>query len=146
MSSWGSGFLTIQPQGGGAAREAPVTLCEIRLEQLSIDNVPAAVNDNPKVSLLGMSFLKRLKSFEMREGGFDHQLVRTGCIGDIAFGGGCRSVVGRKGAATAPDEGPMVHSGSSAAVLDFYESVSFTPANQQSLGSSSNVFDATSRR
>jgi predicted aspartyl protease len=30
--------------------------------------VPAAVNENLTVSLLGMSFLKRLKSFEMRDG------------------------------------------------------------------------------
>ena len=52
----------------GLAREAPVTLREIRIEQLSIDDVPAAVNENLNVSLLGMSFLKRLKSFEMREG------------------------------------------------------------------------------
>jgi len=52
----------------GWAREAPVTLREIRIEKLSIDNVPAAVNENLNVSLLGMSFLKRLKSFEMREG------------------------------------------------------------------------------
>lgn len=52
----------------GVAREAPVTLREIRIEQLSIDDVPAAVNENLRISLLGMSFLKRLKSFEMREG------------------------------------------------------------------------------
>jgi clan AA aspartic protease (TIGR02281 family) len=52
----------------GFAREAPVTLQEIRIDQLSIDNVSAAVNENLTVSLLGMSFLKRLKSFEMREG------------------------------------------------------------------------------
>jgi clan AA aspartic protease (TIGR02281 family) len=52
----------------GLAREAPVTLREIRIEQLSIDNVPAAVNENLRISLLGMSFLRRLKSFEMREG------------------------------------------------------------------------------
>jgi clan AA aspartic protease (TIGR02281 family) len=52
----------------GLAREAPVTLREIRIEQLSIDNVAAAVNENLNISLLGMSFLKRLKSFEMREG------------------------------------------------------------------------------
>ena len=52
----------------GLAREAPITLREIRIEQLSIDNVAAAVNENLNVSLLGMSFLKRLKSFEMREG------------------------------------------------------------------------------
>lgn len=52
----------------GLAREAPIMLREIRVEQLSIDNIPAAVNESLKVSLLGMSFLKRLKSFEMREG------------------------------------------------------------------------------
>ncbi len=52
----------------GLAHEAPVTLREIRIQQLSIDNVAAAVNENLNVSLLGMSFLKRLKSFEMREG------------------------------------------------------------------------------
>jgi clan AA aspartic protease (TIGR02281 family) len=52
----------------GPAREAPITLREIRIEQLSIDNVAAAVNENLNISLLGMSFLKRLKSFEMREG------------------------------------------------------------------------------
>ena len=52
----------------GLAREAPITLREIRIEQLSIDNVAAAVTENLNVSLLGMSFLKRLKSFEMREG------------------------------------------------------------------------------
>ena len=52
----------------GLAREAPVTLREIRIEQFSIDNVPAAVNENLRISLLGMTFLRRLKSFEMREG------------------------------------------------------------------------------
>jgi aspartyl protease family protein len=52
----------------GLAREAPVKLREIRIDRLSVDNVPAAVNENLTVSLLGMSFLKRLKSFEMREG------------------------------------------------------------------------------
>jgi aspartyl protease family protein len=52
----------------GMAREAPVTLREIRIDRLSIDNVSAAVNENLTVSLLGMSFLGRLKSFEMRDG------------------------------------------------------------------------------
>jgi len=53
----------------GVVRIAAVTLREIRIEQLSIDNVAAAVQEeNLKQSLLGMSFLKRLKSFEMREG------------------------------------------------------------------------------
>jgi clan AA aspartic protease (TIGR02281 family) len=53
----------------GVVRIAPVILPEIRIEQLSIDNVAAAVQEqNLKQSLLGMSFLQRLKSFEMREG------------------------------------------------------------------------------
>jgi clan AA aspartic protease (TIGR02281 family) len=53
----------------GVVRIAPVTLGEIRIEQLSVENVAAAVQEeNLKQSLLGMSFLKRLKSFEMREG------------------------------------------------------------------------------
>ena len=52
----------------GTVRAAPLTLREVRLEQLSIDRVPAAVIENLDQSVLGMSFLKRLKSFEMREG------------------------------------------------------------------------------
>ena len=52
----------------GTAREAAVTLREIRIDRLSIDDVSAAVNENLTVSLLGMSFLRRLKSFEMRDG------------------------------------------------------------------------------
>jgi clan AA aspartic protease (TIGR02281 family) len=52
----------------GVVRVAPVMLREIRIEQLSIENVPAVVDANLSGSLLGMSFLSRLKSFEMREG------------------------------------------------------------------------------
>ena len=52
----------------GPVRVAPVMLREIRMEQLSIEGVPAAVIENLDRSVLGMSFLKRLKSFEMREG------------------------------------------------------------------------------
>jgi aspartyl protease family protein len=52
----------------GRIHFAPVMLREIRIEQLSIENVPAAVIENLEQSLLGMSFLKRVKSFEMREG------------------------------------------------------------------------------
>ena len=52
----------------GVARAARIMLREIRIEQLSIGNVPAAVQENLKQSLLGMSFLRRLKSFEIREG------------------------------------------------------------------------------
>jgi aspartyl protease family protein len=52
----------------GAVRMAPVTLREIRLGQLSIYDVPAAVLEKLNVSLLGMSFLGRLQSYEMRDG------------------------------------------------------------------------------
>jgi aspartyl protease family protein len=52
----------------GTARMAPVTLREIRIDQLSIYDVPAAVLENLNVSLLGMSFLTRLQGYEMRDG------------------------------------------------------------------------------
>jgi aspartyl protease family protein len=52
----------------GAARAAPVTLREIRIDQFSVYDVPAAVLQNLNVSLLGMSFLTRLQSYEMRDG------------------------------------------------------------------------------
>jgi aspartyl protease family protein len=52
----------------GTARMAPVTLREIRIGQLSIYDVHAAVLENLKVSLLGMSFLNRLQGYEMRDG------------------------------------------------------------------------------
>jgi aspartyl protease family protein len=52
----------------GPARMAPVTLREIRIGQLSIYNVPAAVLEKVNVSLLGMSFLSRLQGYEMRDG------------------------------------------------------------------------------
>jgi aspartyl protease family protein len=52
----------------GTARMAPVTLREIRIGQLSIYDVPAAVLEHLNVSLLGMSFLSRLQGYEMRDG------------------------------------------------------------------------------
>jgi aspartyl protease family protein len=52
----------------GQARVAPVKLREIRIGQLSIDDVPAVVGENMNTSLLGMSFLKRLQSYEIRDG------------------------------------------------------------------------------
>jgi aspartyl protease family protein len=52
----------------GSARMAPITLREIRIGQLSLYDVPAAVLENLNISLLGMSFLSRLQSYEMREG------------------------------------------------------------------------------
>jgi aspartyl protease family protein len=52
----------------GSARMAPVTLREVRIGQLSVYDVPAAVLENLNISLLGMSFLARLESYEMRDG------------------------------------------------------------------------------
>jgi aspartyl protease family protein len=52
----------------GSARVAPVTLREVRIGQLSLYDVPAAVLENLYVSLLGMSFLGRLQGYEMRDG------------------------------------------------------------------------------
>ena len=61
-------FDQLTQTANGRVHFAPVMLREVRIEQLSIENVPAAVIENLDQSLLGMSFLKRLKSFEMREG------------------------------------------------------------------------------
>jgi aspartyl protease family protein len=61
-------FNQLTQTANGRVHFAPVMLREVRIEQLSIENVPAAVIENLDQSLLGMSFLKRLKSFEMREG------------------------------------------------------------------------------
>ena len=52
----------------GRARTAPVTLREVRVDQLSIYDVPGAVLENLNASLLGMSFLRRLQGYEMRDG------------------------------------------------------------------------------
>jgi clan AA aspartic protease (TIGR02281 family) len=54
--------------GNGPAHAAFAQLRDIRIEQLDIENVQAAVIDNLKQSVLGMSFLSRLKRFEMRGG------------------------------------------------------------------------------
>jgi aspartyl protease family protein len=54
----------------GLVHLAPVTLREIRIGQLIVDNVPGAVLENLDVSLLGMSFLRRLRSYRMADGRF----------------------------------------------------------------------------
>jgi aspartyl protease family protein len=52
----------------GVAHMAPVTLREVRIEQLSLADVPAAVLENLNISLLGMSLLQRLPSYQLRDG------------------------------------------------------------------------------
>ena len=52
----------------GIARAAPVRLREVRIGQLSINDVQAFVAENLQFSLLGMTFLKRIEGFEIRDG------------------------------------------------------------------------------
>jgi aspartyl protease family protein len=55
----------------GTARGAYATLREIRLNQLTVDEVPAVVVEEEgslPISLLGMSFLKRLNGYGIRDG------------------------------------------------------------------------------
>jgi aspartyl protease family protein len=52
----------------GRALGAPVMLREIRIGQLVIEDVQAVVMQNMSVSLLGQTFLKRLESYQMRDG------------------------------------------------------------------------------
>lgn len=52
----------------GIARMAPVTLREVRIGQLSLADVPAAVLPDLPVSLLGVSLLRRLPSYQIRDG------------------------------------------------------------------------------
>lgn len=52
----------------GVARMAPVTLREVRIGQLSLADVPAAVLPDLPVSLLGVSLLRRLPSYQIRNG------------------------------------------------------------------------------
>ena len=54
---------------GGVVRAAPVTLRRLRIGQPVLRDVEAWVNEAPLfVSLLGMSFLKRLDGYEVKDG------------------------------------------------------------------------------
>jgi aspartyl protease family protein len=52
----------------GTVRVAPVILREVRIDQLSLYDVPASVIEKLPVSLLGMTVLSRLRSWEMQDG------------------------------------------------------------------------------
>lgn len=52
----------------GRGRGAPVMLREIRIGQLVIPDVRAVVMENMQVSLLGQTFLSRLRSYKMQDG------------------------------------------------------------------------------
>jgi aspartyl protease family protein len=61
-------FNAAMSTANGHARAAMVKLREVRLGQLSINDVNGVVQENLLFSLLGMSFLKRVDSWEMRDG------------------------------------------------------------------------------
>jgi aspartyl protease family protein len=62
-------FTSQVATANGAVRVAPVRLRELRLDQFTMEDVDAVVVDSPLgISLLGMSFLKRLDGYEMRDG------------------------------------------------------------------------------
>jgi aspartyl protease family protein len=53
----------------GEVRAAPVVLRELRIGQFSVFDMPASVNEAPlRVSLLGMSFLRRLHGYGVDDG------------------------------------------------------------------------------
>jgi clan AA aspartic protease (TIGR02281 family) len=53
----------------GEVRAAPVVLRELRIGQFSVFDMPASVNEAPlRVSLLGMSFLRRLHGYGVEDG------------------------------------------------------------------------------
>jgi clan AA aspartic protease (TIGR02281 family) len=54
--------------GNGPAHAAIAVLREMRIDQLQVKNVQAAVIEKLPQSVIGMSFLTRLKGFEMRNG------------------------------------------------------------------------------
>ena len=61
-------FDQVAHTANGDAREAAVRLHEIRLGGFATNDVPALVGPGLGSSLLGMSFLSRLRHFEMRDG------------------------------------------------------------------------------
>ena len=62
-------FSGIAQTANGVARMAPVTLDRVRVEDITVRDVPAAVAEQGALTtnLLGMSFLGRLKSFQMQD-------------------------------------------------------------------------------
>ena len=51
----------------GTIRMAPITVRDMRVGSFRVANVPGAVNKaDSGISLLGMSFLRRLKKYEVK--------------------------------------------------------------------------------
>jgi aspartyl protease family protein len=66
-------FSGLAQTANGVSRVAPVMLDRVRVDDILVRNVPAAVAEKGALdtNLLGMSFLSRLKSFQMQ----GHELV-----------------------------------------------------------------------
>jgi aspartyl protease family protein len=62
-------FTDRSSTANGVVRVAPVQLRELRIGQLVMEDVQAAVIDAPlNIPLLGMSFLRRLEGYEIHDG------------------------------------------------------------------------------
>ena len=61
-------FSGLAETANGVSRVAPVTLDRVRVEDITVRDVPAVVAEKGALAtnLLGMSFLSRLKSFQMQ--------------------------------------------------------------------------------
>jgi aspartyl protease family protein len=61
-------FTGLAETANGTARVAPVTLDRVRIDDITVRDVPALVAERGALgtNLLGMSFLGRLKSFQMQ--------------------------------------------------------------------------------
>ncbi len=67
-------YSIVTKTANGFGRAAPIMLGDLRVEEIHLDDVRAIVNDAPmSISLLGMSFLSRLESYEVRNG---HMILR----------------------------------------------------------------------
>lgn len=62
-------YTQVYQTANGTTRAAPVTLEEISIGPVEVDEVEASVNESPMgVSLLGMSFLSRLEGYQVQDG------------------------------------------------------------------------------
>lgn len=65
----GLNYSIIVSTANGLSKAAPVTLRDVRIETLEIDDVHAEVMEaQGGISLLGQSFLSRLQSYQMHDG------------------------------------------------------------------------------
>ena len=62
-------YTQVYQTANGKIRAAPVTLEEIRIGPVEVDEVAASVNESPMgISLLGMTFLGRLEGYQVQDG------------------------------------------------------------------------------